>query len=249
MYISVTEFTMKLILGGTVLLDFESAALAAFGDVFPEAQVKGCLFHYSQAVQRNIGRHGLETVYRRTPPYDAPEFADVYRWARRLTALAVTPVRFLRVDNCLTNPPRTGDPLVDANLLAFRDYYLNQWLRNRDRALLWNHYDRDGPRTTNHAEGYHSGLSSLFDTRRKVPLGTFLGKMQDLHNEIRQRVKQLVRGAAPTPRKRQYIENDNNLQLAKDSLQQWLHINPNPQEDVLRGRLLRHLDRCQHLIG
>ncbi len=39
----------------TVLLDFESAALTAFGDVFPEAQVKGCLFHYSQAVQRNIG--------------------------------------------------------------------------------------------------------------------------------------------------------------------------------------------------
>ncbi len=55
MYISITEFTMKLIVGGTVLLHFELAALAAFGDVFPEAQVKGCLFHYSQAVQRNIG--------------------------------------------------------------------------------------------------------------------------------------------------------------------------------------------------
>ncbi len=135
-------------------------------------------------------------------PYDAPEFADIYRWAQRLVALAVTPVRFLRVvwNNCLTNPPRTGDPLVDANLIAFRDYYMHQWLRNREKAVLWNHYDRDGPCTTNHVEGYHSGLSGPFDTRRKLPLGTFLGKMQELHHESRQRVKQLERGAEPAAR-------------------------------------------------
>ncbi len=64
-------------------------------------------------------------------------------------------------DNCLTNPPRTGDALVDANLLAFW-YYMHHWLSNREQALLWNHYDRDEPRTTNHAEGYHRrGLAGL----------------------------------------------------------------------------------------
>ncbi len=52
---------------------------------------------------------------------------------------------------------------------------------------------------SNHAEGYRSGLSGLFDTRRKLPLGTFLGKMQELHNEIRQRVKQLERGVLSEP--------------------------------------------------
>ncbi len=75
---------------------------------------------------------------------------------------------------------------VVANLTAFRDYYYRQWLPNRERVELWNQYERDEPRTTNHAEGYHRGLSSVFDTRRRLPLGIFFGKMQELHNEIRQ---------------------------------------------------------------
>ncbi len=93
----------------------------------------------------------------------------------------------------LSYESRIGDALVDANLV-FQDYCLHQWLTNREKAeLLWNHYDRDGPRTKNHAEGYYSGL-----------------------------------------------------QLAKDSLQEWLDRAPNPPEKYLRARLLRHLDR---LIG
>ncbi len=80
-------------------------------------------------------------------------------------------------------------------------------------------------------------------------LGTFLGKMQELHHEIRQRVKQLEWGAEPAACRPQYIENDQNIQLAKDSLQQWLDRTPNPPEIDLRARLLRHLDRVQHMIG
>ncbi len=51
--------------------------------------------------------------------------------------------------------------------------------------------------TTNHAEGYHRGLAIIFDTRRRLPLSMFMGKMQELHNEIRQRVKQVEQGAVP----------------------------------------------------
>ncbi len=35
-----------------------------------------------------------------------------------------------------------------ANLVAFRDYFQSQWLSGLDQAQLWNHYDRNGPRTT-----------------------------------------------------------------------------------------------------
>ncbi len=166
----------RVILWSSCIGFFETAAQTTFRDVFPEALVEGYLFHNRQAVERNIGRPGLQPVYRRVPPYDGPEFAAVHRWARQLIALAVAPVQFLKVvwNNCLTNPPRTGDARVDANLLASRDHCIHQ-------AQLWNHYDRDGPRTTNHAEGYHRGL---FDTRRRLPLGIFLGKMQELHNSV-----------------------------------------------------------------
>ncbi len=109
-----------------------------------------------------------------------------------------------------------------AHARAFRDYFRNQWLSGLQQATLWNHYDRNGPRTTNNAEGYHRGLSALFDTRRRLPLGISLGKMQELHHDIRQRVKQLERGAPPTVRRPEYVQNDANLQMAKDTLEQWL---------------------------
>ncbi len=165
--------------------------------------------------------------------------------------MAVSPVRYHRVvwNNCLSIPPATGDNLVDANLIAFRDYYRNQWLSGLEQATLWNHYERNGPRTTNNAEGYHRGLSALFDTRRRVPLGIFLGKMQELHHEIRQRVKQLQRGVPPKARRQEYIQNDANLEMAKNTLEQWLQNQPARDENLLRNRLLRHLDRVQHLIG
>ncbi len=55
-------------------------------------------------------------------PVRCPEFADIYRWARWLIALAVTPVHFLRVvwNNCLTNAPWTGDPLWMQTFLLSR---------------------------------------------------------------------------------------------------------------------------------
>ncbi len=64
---------------------------------------------------------------------------------------------------------------VDANLIAFREYFIGQvsGYPNRDKSLLWNHFDMDGPRTTNNAEG----LRSAFDSRTRAPLNVFLGNM------------------------------------------------------------------------
>ncbi len=75
--------------------------------------------------------------------------------------------------------------------------------------------------------------------------------MQELHHEIRQRVKQLQRGVPPTARKPEYVQNDANLQMAKNTLEEWLHNvhQPAPDENLLRNRPLRHLDGVQHLIG
>ncbi len=111
-------------------------------------------------------------------------------------------------NHCLNNPPWTGDPIVDTNLTVFRDYFVGQWLPNREKSLLWNHFHRDGPRTTNNAEAYHGGLRSAFNTRRKAPLGVFLGKLKQLHQDIRCRVKLLQQGSPPNQRSVQYINND-----------------------------------------
>ncbi len=117
---------------------------------------------------------------------------------------------------------------MDGNLLAFRDYFMNQWLTSQEKAILWNHFERTGPRTTNHAEGYHAGLHMAFNSRRRVPLGVFMGMMKKLHHEIRCQVKQLQRGAPPRARRAQYVQNDANIELAKHTLQQWLRNTHEP---------------------
>lgn len=48
-------------------IDFESAVLGAIRVCFPAAEVKGCTFHFTQAVWRNVQRCGLQAYYKNDP--------------------------------------------------------------------------------------------------------------------------------------------------------------------------------------
>ena len=43
----------------TVVLDFEAALWKAMRKVFPQAGLRGCYFHFTQAVWRKIQLHGI----------------------------------------------------------------------------------------------------------------------------------------------------------------------------------------------
>ncbi len=97
--------------------------ISAFRHVFPEALVKGCLFHYTAKLSKEMSpKMDWRTVYRQVAPHEAPQFADVRRWVQRLHALSLLPPDHIGVvwNNCLANP-WTGDPLVDGILVAFRN--------------------------------------------------------------------------------------------------------------------------------
>ncbi len=105
-----------------------------------------------------LQRHGLMPVYRAG---NAPAFDAVYKWIRRLAALCLLDAaQVLWIwQQVLSNPPITGDAIMDGNIRRFRDYYAQTWAR-ADMVEIFNHADNDGPRTTNHAEGYVSKKSS-----------------------------------------------------------------------------------------
>ena len=66
-----------------ILADFENAAQNAFRLAYPNANIKGCLFHLSQSVLRKVGELGLKVQCENNP--------DVIMAVKSLTALSFVP--------------------------------------------------------------------------------------------------------------------------------------------------------------
>ena len=53
-----------------ILADFENAAQNAFRLAYPNANIKGCLFHLSQSVLRKVGHLGLKVQFESNPDFN-----------------------------------------------------------------------------------------------------------------------------------------------------------------------------------
>ena len=150
---------------GVILADFENAAQNAFRLAFPNATMKGCLFHLSQSVMRKVGELGLKVNFESDPDFNMA--------VKSLTALSFVPEndvleRFLElVDSFPDLEP------VDELIAYFEITYVQGRDRGHGRGRgparylpqMWNHFEdpaNNVPRTTNAVEGYHNGLNSLF---------------------------------------------------------------------------------------
>lgn len=134
----------------TVLRDFEKSLLAALDAVFPNATLRGCLFHFNQCIYRAIQRNGLKKRY--------DTDADFALQMRYLSALAFVPIDDIA---------RVFEHLVDINHFPEEaeevvEYFEEEWIgRLRSRRSrkpqsysldLWNCYNAtlEGlPRTNN----------------------------------------------------------------------------------------------------
>ena len=72
---------------GTVL-DFEAAMWNAIREVLPGVAIRGCLFHFTQAVWRKVQEFGLATVYHADD--------DTRLYVRKLMALPLVPKEHIR---------------------------------------------------------------------------------------------------------------------------------------------------------
>ncbi len=134
-----------------MMMDFETAERKAFSQIFPGIRVRGCTFHYGQAVLRNIGFIGLKLQY-------ADENSLVRAWVRELLALPFLPSflvgdaweMYLRDPRQAVNhagqPFAIIDPQTWQLLIRFGNYFITTWL---SRIEEWNHYTNDSHRTNN----------------------------------------------------------------------------------------------------
>lgn len=124
-------------------IDFETAAINALTTVFSNVEIKGCNFHFNQAIWRKVQELGLTQLYR-----GEKEIRDHIKMC---AALAHLPPDYIE-DGFLHIMETT--PTIEA-IVQFNDYFVSQWIEN-DR--FWVCYN-ERHRTTNTVEGWHNRLN------------------------------------------------------------------------------------------
>jgi hypothetical protein len=103
-------------------LDFESSAIEALKEKFPNSRMKGCLYHFAQCIWRRVQEQGLSTKYQ--------ESKEVRSWIRRGVSLALVPED--RIDDGFLIMQNSVPTSVSQNSATeFHDYMVNTWIDNR----------------------------------------------------------------------------------------------------------------------
>ena len=85
--------------------------------------------------------------------------------------------------------------------LAFTDYITSYWVESNRH--IWNHYQTDGPRTTNHLEGWHSKLKKHLQHPHPSIFNLIkLLKHEEAINDMK--MIQYAAGGKRVPKKRNY---------------------------------------------
>lgn len=143
-----------------ILLDFETASMAAFAAAFPEAIITGCYFHLCQSVIRKVQQLGMKEDY---------DTNDVFRESiRSLAALAFVPALEVAAAFDILVESMPIHEHMDELVTYFEYTYIRGRRRHTDARYSidsWNQHEAtiDGiARTTNIVEGWHFSLQTLF---------------------------------------------------------------------------------------
>jgi sentrin-specific protease 1 len=131
------------------------AAINAIKSSFENAEVKGCHFHFSQAIKKHIKTSGFETEYMQNKAFKV--------WLKTFLVFPLIPVDQISYiwNRQLQFKPTTT---TNINLDIFLQYFYKQWLDNSSLPVShWNHHDNFGPRTNNHVEAFNLKLGNFID--------------------------------------------------------------------------------------
>ncbi|CAF1105322.1 unnamed protein product [Brachionus calyciflorus] len=139
----------------TIVSDFEQAAINAYELCFKNVIVKGCHFHFTQCLSKNIQKVGYCEEY--SSKNKVNEWINMFK---SLTFLLqdLIPSAFDLINNLL--------PKYNSKFNEFLNYFKDTWYGNSKVKYsfnLWNHYYTEGTRTNNHVEGYNHKINNYIN--------------------------------------------------------------------------------------
>lgn len=140
----------------TILCDFEQGLQNAVKTIWPQATIRGCYFHFTQALWRNLQTHHLATEY------NVPG-SQVHKYFKIMQSFPFLPL--IDIDEAW----RIVKALLPADMASFADYFERTWIGTSTTAatfdrFMWNHHDSvlaGIPRSSNQAEGWHNGFHTM----------------------------------------------------------------------------------------
>lgn len=137
---------------------------------------------------------------------------DFHRLVRRAAVLPLVPEHQVE-DVWLEALEANDDDRQD--VLRFKDYVTETWVEGH--LMNWNHFDNDGPRTTNAVEGWHHKFIRM--CRRPHPnVYMFIQFLLKEQAAKEAKMIQLTAGGEVRPKKRNYKQLDRRIHDLKERL-------------------------------
>ncbi|XP_052127756.1 uncharacterized protein LOC127750338 [Frankliniella occidentalis] len=227
-----------------IMQDFELAAMNAAKALFPNVQIKGCLFHFSQSIWRKVASAGLRDAF---VDRDDSTIRDNFR---ELVGLAFVPIAEVeqRFDEIKGNMHRDMEPVVKH---LEKTYIRGEpprrpATRRRNPAPrpaarfppnTWNVYDlvlTGKQRTNNNVEGWHGHFQRMV-VAHHLNLWRFLGELQKEQHDIELKRNQLLGGHKNIKEPLPATQKRNHAMIERIVGQYDIYIQEGRLEQYLRG--------------
>ncbi len=189
--------------------DFESSPGEAFKAAFPDCEIGGCHFHFSQSLFRKIQKLGL------TDEFSAN--SDFKKFIKKVMSLPYLPSHDITAAAESLFEQAAALPLspdAATKVQKFKLYFFRQWIRKvtPEKFSVFN-FERG---TNNDAEAFHSRLKAIIRTH-KPNLYSFLAQLNNLMTDTKNDIIRADSGLQVTRRRKQkFVQNLERRNVCKE---------------------------------